>query len=371
MRIFRERDPSRAAHGFGGKRDRPATRVVPGDDPRLQWMGRTAPARRGGVTIGFPGVTLRFGVRGADRVATVFQTTSADCCFDVIVDDGPSEMLQLRKGRSVRTLAAGLATDVQHDIALVRRTESWQGVVTVREVHLPADAELLAPPPLPERRLLFIGDSITAGTGVDHLSPDYPKGCGSSNANAAYGMLLSRRLDAQVHLVACGGRGLVRDWQGLGNDATNNATIFFERSLPDDPRAPWDHARYSPDAIVIALGTNDVSVGIPEERTWVSAYLTFLRRIRALHSRARIFLATSPIYAVRQECREPQDPKAVAIERYLNIVASEHAAATGDARIELVRLRHQPGTPQDGHPTGPQHELIADDFEPALRRAWE
>jgi formate dehydrogenase major subunit len=71
--------------------------------------------------------------------------------------------------------------------------------------------------------------------------------------------LVARRLGAQCHLVSYGGRGIIRDWQGIRD--TRNAPVFYELALPDDPAVRWDHMRYVPDAI-----------GILRKRQCVGAY---------------------------------------------------------------------------------------------------
>ncbi|MCC5025624.1 MAG: hypothetical protein J6386_23870 [Candidatus Synoicihabitans palmerolidicus] len=78
-------------------------------------------------------------------------------------------------------------------------------------------------------------------------------------------------MSAQVHIVAYGGRGLTRTWNGRMDEA--NAPAFFERSLPDDVDAVWVHADYQPDAVVIMLGQNDFRQGVLTEDEFVPAYV--------------------------------------------------------------------------------------------------
>lgn len=339
------------------------TQKIPASDPRLRWMGRVRESSRG-VGLGFPGVSLVFRVRG-ETVAIDLHAGSADCAIEVSIDGGDWKKIRLDEGEARVTVADRLAGDVSHEVRVVRCNESWEGVLEVRGIVLPANAALLEAPRMPDRRLLFIGDSITVGSANECLPPDFVKAPRGTNANKSFGMELGRRLDAQVHLVACGGRGLIRDWLGNDNTKTNNAPVFFELAMPDDPSAKWDHSRYTPQVIVIGLGANDFSVGIPEESVWVSAGDAFLKRIRQVHPRSHVILTNSPDFSNRKD--NGDFAKAAALEHYLDGII-HLSRDRGDTRVEKVLLQHQPGTEHDSHPTTPQHLLIADDLEPAIRR---
>lgn len=330
-------------------------------DPAIAWVGRICAGSDGAVRCAFPGVGLRL-LTTASRIAIRLEAATADCYLDLRIDGAPGVAVRLAQGESELVLAEGLAPGIQRRVELIRRTESWMGLITVRQVLL--DGGSLMPVPTPRRRLLFIGDSITCGACVEQLPPDWPEGHGTANAARSFGMELGRRLDAEAHLVAYGGRGLVRDWQGLGNDRVANAPVFFERSLPDDAHAPWDHAAWQPDAVVIGLGTNDFNQGIPDEREWTRAYDAFLARLRAVHPRSWIVLTSSPMFGPRMDNGDVA--KAAALAHYLDEIVLLRQFA-GDQRVERVLYRHQPGSAKNSHPTAPQHLLMADELETVLR----
>ena len=124
---------------------------------------------------------------------------------------------------------------------------------------------------------MFIGDSITSGEATEASDIPEKPGAERSNAAASFCFKLASRLNAQVHLVSYGGRGMIRDWQGIRN--TNNVPVFYELALPDDPNVPWNARSYVPDAIGICVGTNDFSQGIPDENEFVNGYVEFLRKV--------------------------------------------------------------------------------------------
>jgi lysophospholipase L1-like esterase len=335
-----------------------AVAVAP-DDPRLLWTGQYDNHDPLHPRFGYPGLALTFRFRGASAGIEV-ATDSENSALSVLVDHGEPRLIVLSKGTNHVALASGL-DDGPHTIEVIKRTETWQGVLTFSGLELPPSATLLPPPLLPRRRLMFIGDSVTCGANADanlQCKPDPARP--GSDAYHAYGMELGRRLDAQVHLVCYGGRGLTRDYRGLGvAQGILNAPQFFDLSIPtDDPsaRAPWSTSAWAPDAIVISLGTNDMG----KQKTaplngadWVAEYVAFLGKVRHDYPHAEIFLTEG----------------AISTDPILRQYVQQAAAGSRDGHVHYMAAQHYPGNGCNGHPTREQHMHIADDMEPVLREA--
>jgi lysophospholipase L1-like esterase len=333
-----------------------STRPVPADNPAIVYEGRVAPDPSGGVRMGFPGVTVH--LRFSGSTLTMRARASDDTYFDVIVDDTAPAVLHLQTGEGTYTVVTGAGAS-DHTVALVRRNESWQGTCEILDFEPGPGGKLLPPPELPKRKLMFIGDSVTCGE-KDAYEPS--RGMQDKlnwDARVSYGMLLARRLGAQCALVSYGGRGVIRDWQGIRD--TRNAPQFYELALPDGPAVQWDHRRYVPDAIGIQLGTNDFNQGIPDQNEFVNAYVQFIEKVRRDAPGALVFLMDSPILQ-----DEPgRGPRRSVLHAYLE----EIVARAGSPRVILAPLRHYPGVPGNGHPTGADHKGMADELEPVMRRA--
>ena len=343
-----------AATACGRRHSSGAGEFVPASDEHVAVMGRVERTESGMLRFGYPGVTLRLSVEGP-ALGIRAGCGGSNCRLGVVIDGKPTRVVPLTPGVSDQMLVDGLAPGT-HTIDVVQRTETWQGVVSVHGFM--TAGRLWPAKPWPKRRLLFVGDSVTCGEGIDRAP-----GCGgdkaaSWNAYASYGMLAARALDAQCQLVCYGGRGLVRDWQGKRD--VLNAPQFFELALADQKRPiRWDHTRYVPDAVVVSLGTNDFvrALGAPPEReSYVATYVTFVRRIRSLYPDAHIFLTEGAIL-------EP--PEKTRLVEYLHATRDR----LGDPRLHVVPATHYPGDACDAHPTRAQHAAMAEELEPVIARA--
>ena len=332
-------------------------------DPMIQYIGRVAFVGDAEAKMGFPGVTIRFTYRGP-APTILLGASSAFCGYNLSVNGWEPVAIRPPVGRSELTLPSGPAPKGGWVVELVRRNENWQGVASFFGLRLPAGCELLAPPPLPKRRLMFIGDSITCGEAIDRVPPELDNTSRMANAPRSYGMLLGRQLGAQVHLVSCGGRGVMRNWKGEGADFDVTAPQFFQRALPDDPAAKWDHSSYTPDAIVIALGQNDLSSGFVDEAAFTAAFANFLADIRKVHPRAAVLFTESPM---RSEDPATEDGRKREFQRRCLRTVVETARKAGDKRVAFAPLHQYPGTPTNAHPVAFQHEQMAAELIGPLR----
>ena len=345
-----------------GHAESTTTNFVPAVTPELLVEGRSAPTAEGAVRLGFPGVALRWRFHGC-RLAMRVHATTADEFFDVGVDGAEPVRLRLKRDEAdYPLLNEAVAGD--HTFEITRRTESWQGTCNVVGFDLGPDGRLLPPPILPTRKLIFIGDSITCGAALDILPDDPLKGTTAhaeetSNARLSFGKILARKLNAQCHLVSYGGRGVIRDWQGIRT--INNAPQFYELALPDDPSCLWKQNSYEPDGIAICLGTNDFNQGVPDEKEFVEAYAAFVGKIHANSPNARIFLLDSPML--------PDDTGKVPKRTVLHAYLLEIAAQVNCAQVQLASVSHYAGIPGNGHPTRADHEAMANELEPQFRQA--
>jgi lysophospholipase L1-like esterase len=330
-------------------------------DPRIAYVGRVDQTDPSAPRFGYPGTgwTLRF--LGASLILGV-ESNSGTSALTLVLDGKQLPPAILENGTNRVVISVPTATwdssGVSHTLEVDKRTETWQGVITFRGLAM-GTSTLLGAPRLPQRKLMFLGDSVTCGVGVNNdATCTNPVTDPSIDAHDSYGMLLGRKLDAQSQLVCYGGRGLERDYKGNGvAEGTMNAPQFLDLAVAtDDPkgRVAWDAKSYVPDGIVVSLGTNDFSLEATEpldEAVWVAEYVALLKRLRAEYPQA-VLLGTEG---------------AIVTNPLLRKYIQEAVAKVHDPKTFWVESKHYSGNGCNGHPTRQQHVHMAEDFQDVLR----
>ena len=169
-----------------------------------------------------------------------------------------------------------------HTVKLLRISEGNVPLV-LRSIKIMGDApEFLPPPPEKKLRLEFLGDSITAGYGV-LASADQDKyyTC-EQDSTRAYAYLTAELLDAEIRTEAYSGQGVYRNCGG--QEGYQFKRIFDMAIRVMDG---YDHSKWTPDAMILHCGTNDVPGGTDEETMYKEAGF-LIDKVRAVYPRAKI-----------------------------------------------------------------------------------
>ena len=148
--------------------------------------------------------------------------------------------------------------------------------------------------PAHERQIEFIGDSHTVGYANTSSKTECSEDevWATTDSSRGFGPLLAKRYDADYRINAISGRGIVRNYNG-----------FKATTLPEAYRATWFDSdaspvaqHWSPQLIVIALGTNDFTTALHDGEKWTSraalhadyerTYVAFMRQLRAANPKA-------------------------------------------------------------------------------------
>jgi lysophospholipase L1-like esterase len=292
--------------------------------------------------------------------------------------DGEARKLQVCPGRVTYSLARNLGAG-PHSLTIVKRTEGGPGGQPDRGkgeflgFRVRPGTTLLAPPK-PSRLMEFVGDSITCGYGNELTTTtpdDFPFTSANEDAYNAYGAIAARAFEADYVAVAVSGRGVVRNYSGLVDTLV---PAIYELSLPDDTTT-WDHGGYTPDVVVVNLGTNDYSPGIQPDRydafreTFKQAYTDFLARIREVHATASIIAVVGPMMS---------DSYPSGYNALTSIQADIQAAvnarhANNDNDVHYLALAPQESPyGEDWHPTIATHQKMAKELQSFITkiRGW-
>jgi len=325
-----------------------ASSSIAAADPQVARMGRSAISTEGAVRFGYPGVSFYARFNGT-RAAVLAQASGGNSYVDVIIDGGPARKLHLHRGRRTVVLAAGL-TEGPHTVQVVNRSETRHGTAIFSSFH--TDGTWLAAPELPQRKLLVLGDSVTCGEAIDRV-PGEKKNASWWSARDSYGMLLARDLHAQVQLVCAGGRGLVRTWDNRTD--LLNLPDYYQLAIADQHvPVEWNQRDYRPDLVLVTIGTNDFSPGIPDREQYVATYVRFVRTLLQDHPQAQVVLTEGALLT---------GEKKAALVAYL----AETVERVGDRRVHTVASTIAAGDAQDGHPTREQNVDMANGLLPQLR----
>lgn len=334
----------------------PIQGVAP-NHPLVAITGRTLSLRDGAVQFAYPGVTLAVNVK-AKAASFKASSTSGNNYVDVYVDGKLEHTIKLAKATTEYPLFQSNRPSTK-TIQIVNRSESWHGHAIVQSLHVD-QGKFLAPPEKPTTKLLVIGDSVTCGEAVNR-QPNCAKDPSWWDAYNSYGMQLGRALNAETHLVCYGGRGLTRSWDG--DASAPQAPEYYNMALPEPYFAEqhdilWTHEGFTADIILVSLGTNDFSSGIPDKEMFVQKYVEFAETLLTDHPRAFIAITDGAIL------NDTGEQKKSVLQDYLTTTQTR----IDNERLMFIPSKHYPGDECDAHPTGEQHTKMARDLEAQLRQ---
>lgn len=255
-----------------------------------------------------------------------------------------------------------------------------RGLLQVYSIAVCGEAAAILAPTQPRRRLEVIGDSDTAGFAIEHASPSSVgeldcvfHGRQSTNAKKAWAALVGERLDVDVMTVAASGIGLARNALGLTFPAPMPG--LYNRPLPfvAPGGTRWNASGWTPDGVVIFLGSNDMRGGLPPGKEgFVAELVRFMDTVRAQYDPPPImmtFCAGSGGPEQMAVC--PYMPEAVAQFNTLHGDGAAHAFELEAAVWEgLLRPANTTAmTTCLGHWTPRAHRLVAGDAAPRIARA--
>lgn len=355
-----------ACCGVRGQKYIPSLRFFHATDKHIQYMGRVERSDSGTVRFWSPGVVVRLKVRSQCLILLKDQVPNDKThnYIEIMIDDRhtrrvklnqPGDSLLVRVNGSVdlngRLVAQGedMPSDAEHTITLCKDTESGIGWLEISGVKTEA---LLHSPALPKRRIEFIGNSITAGTGMDESA--IPCGRGEwydqHNAWMSYGAQTARALHTQWHLSAVAGIGLVHSCCDMGIVMPQ---VFDKMDMRDNDGS-WDFHRYVPDVVTVCLGQND---GIQDSVVFCGAYTKFLGDIRLRYPNTRIVCLTSPM----------GDKALTDVQkRYLAAIVAAMRSG-GDQRVSSYFFSRQFSKGCGGHPDLEEHGQIAQELTVYLK----
>ena len=241
--------------------------------PRFSWSGTGFVARFSGTSL-----TMQLGVVGSLEI------------LKTVIDGAPQAPFTAAAGQGTYPLASALPAG-EHTVEVYRQTEGPQGQSQLLGLTV-GDGALLDPPAGPGRLIEVIGDSITCGYGDLGTLADGE--CISTESHwDTYEAVAARALGAEVRTIAASGRGVIRNY---GGDPTGTMPMLYANTLTNLAQPVWDFHQQQPQAVVINLGTNDISnnKGDPGN-AFRDTYVNLLTTVRTAYPEAFIVCIIGPL----------------------------------------------------------------------------
>lgn len=214
----------------------------------------------------FSGSGIEFSFLGTSSSITIFATATEDEVHRpyimVFVDDFTPKKFEINEPKMTITLIDNLVLD-KHHIRIMKISECSSSRVGYLNVE--TDGTFLLHEEKKRINVEIYGDSITCGYGVEASSKNSPFKTSEENFALSYAYLLKEKLDLEIQAVSVSGFPLYRSIYSEGSkittipDMLNLASFNWNQSLAETPK--WDNKLFIPSLVVIALGTNDGSVG--------------------------------------------------------------------------------------------------------------
>jgi lysophospholipase L1-like esterase len=328
---------------------------VPPRDPNVRLVGRFDQRDPAGPRCAWAGSSILVKFQGT-ALNVSLKSSGADQ-FQVVIDGAPASVLAASKDVTLYRVASGLA-DKEHTVELFKRTEPLVGQVQLLGFQLEKGRKLLPLPARRDRRIEFVGDSITCGYGNESANEKEHFAPATENNYLAYGALAARDVGADYVSVA---------WSGKWLFGENAIPLLYDLALPNDPQSKWEFASWTAHAVVVNLGTNDFGPRNPTEKEWQDAYRAFIQAVRKNHPQCHVFCAVGSMMSDNY----PPGRKALSTIRQYTTGLVEALHKAGDRKVHYVEFDAQDpknGLGGDWHPSVKTHRLMADKLVPALKK---
>jgi len=282
--------------------------------------GRHRVGDDGSVDFDHPGVTISARFIGSSKVQALMSQVGIVMNTFVVYCDGmwqkgPADLHTASFSTSgwsagvkhLVPLCEGLDPEREHTVTILKATEAQWNAAHPEPNHVSFhkflgshDFHILAAPKRYERRLEFLGDSITAGfcnmCGREMYTP--------KNQNFAFSWpkLVCEDLGAECHVAAWSSFGMVQG-ETLMSDIWLRTLASTPSGCLSDPHGTiaenrWPFKSWKPDALIINLGTNDrlSTTGISKIPDYNRTYLGLVKSAAAAYgAETRFFLACGPM----------------------------------------------------------------------------
>jgi len=226
------------------------------------------------------GFQFAFSGKSIELQITSHHTLYGPVILAVFVDGEVYQKIDLSEGSHAYTIPF-TRNDIIY-VKFIQITELQYGSFQLEDIRV--DGEIFKWDK-PQESILWIGDSLSAGYGLESDTTPLVFNTHFEDCTHAYPYMVSHALNTTPIIIAYSGNGILSRWIPETEDAANDEDILpsiFPYNIDEDPS--W---------VIINLGTNDASYtrGIPErEQRFQKLYIDFIQTLQAKFPNAKFLL---------------------------------------------------------------------------------
>lgn len=323
--------------------------LIPFNDAHLTYQGRI-PKTNDAAVLCWPGNSVAIHFKGTSLSAVIKDADTSNYYYLIVDHQLKDQKLHFGTSKSSYNLIENLPSG-EHEVELFKITEWDKGKTFFYGFELNKDEKLLAPQPLPKRKIEFYGNSITCAYGVDSPLGDNPIGYFENNYES-YASITARHFNAQYSCIAKSGIGIMLSWFPL------IMPEMYDRTDPTDSNSTWDFSKYTPDVVVINLFQNDswlvnkpehpefkhrFGTTKPTEDFIIQSYQNFVKTIRSKYPKAQIICMLGNMDITRKNSPWPN-------------YVQKAVSGLNDSKIYTLFV---PFKETSGHPKVKEQEVLA------------
>jgi hypothetical protein len=340
-------EPTKSKAGSSG--------IINADNPNIQYVGRFDFTNPRNVVFDWPGVFIYAEFEGTSCAMRLKDGKN----FYAITIDGREPFVLKTDTTITIPLASGLSGTAIHTVLIQKRTEAFVGTGEFMGFVLDKGKKLVPPDPRPERRIEYIGNSITCGYGVEGANANCNFSPETENAALSYAALTSIALNADYSMVAYSGRGVVRNYGDANKTSPDPMPSLYDRTCCFNAGLKWNFSGWIPQAVVINLGTNDFSTQpYPDKQVFQNAYIDLISRVENQYPGVKIFCVCGPM--IGEPCLG-----------YIQGVVEKRNSEYNDPNVHFIKINQSIMTTADWgcdwHPNKIGQDKIADVIVPVIK----
>lgn len=245
------------------------------------------------------------------------------------------------------------------DIKIVKLSETAMSTCAVKSITV--EGGEIKPAEKKEHFIEFVGDSITCGYGVDDENRDHHFSTKTEDVTKTYAYKTAEALNADYSMVSISGYGIISGYSDGKKKVANQQLPKYYDKLGFSygtfkgkkvSSESWDFTGYTPDVIVVNLGTNDESYTKNKEdriKDYTDSYVEFLKTIRSNNPDSQIICTLGIMGS--------------GLYPYVEQAVQNYTEETGDTKVCAMPFDVQ--SPDDGyaadwHPTDATHTKAAE-----------